>query len=116
MKTPVLKTELPLPVRRGKVRDVYDLDAERLLLVASDRISAFDVIMPNGIPDKGILLTQISRFWFEKLADIAEHHILSADPGSDPALRPYAAVLAGGSLICRKAPTLPIECVVRGYL
>ena len=116
MKTTVMKTELPLPVRRGKVRDVYELDDDRLLLVASDRISAFDVIMPNGIPDKGVLLTQISRFWFEKLADVAEHHILSADPASDPALRPYADVLAGRALICRKAPTLPIECVVRGYL
>ena len=116
MNNPVLETRLPLPVRRGKVRDVYDLDDDRLLLVASDRISAFDVVMPNGIPDKGVLLTQISRFWFEKLADVVDHHILSADPGSDPVLKPYAAQLAGRSIICRKAPTLPIECVVRGYL
>jgi phosphoribosylaminoimidazole-succinocarboxamide synthase len=116
MNNPVLETRLPLPVRRGKVRDVYDLDDERLLLVASDRISAFDVIMPNGVPDKGVLLTQISRFWFEKLANVVEHHILSADPASDPVLKPYATLLAGRSLICRKAPTVPIECVVRGYL
>ncbi|MDD4888752.1 MAG: phosphoribosylaminoimidazolesuccinocarboxamide synthase [Phycisphaerae bacterium] len=111
-----MKTDLPLPVRRGKVRDVYELDADRLLLVASDRISAFDVIMPNGIPDKGVLLTQISRFWFEKLAGVTPHHILSADMTSVASLKPHAAMLAGRSIICRKAPTLPIECVVRGYL
>jgi phosphoribosylaminoimidazole-succinocarboxamide synthase len=116
MSTPITRTELPFPVRRGKVRDVYELDAERLLLVATDRISAFDVIMPDGIPDKGAILTQISRFWFERLADVVPHHILSADPGSDPALRPFAALLNRRAIICRKAPTLPIECVVRGYL
>lgn len=116
MNKPIIQTDLPLPAKRGKVRDVYQLDADRLLLVATDRISAFDVVMPNGIPDKGVLLTQISRFWFEKLAGVVEHHILSANPASEPSLRPYADLLAGRAIICRKAPTLPIECVVRGYL
>ncbi len=116
MNATLLTTDLPLPVRRGKVRDVYELDDRRLLLVATDRISAFDVVMPNGIPDKGVLLTQISRFWFDKLAGPVEHHILSADPSDETVLRPYADWLTGRALICRKAPTLPIECVVRGYL
>jgi len=116
MNTAILKTELPFPVRRGKVRDVYELDEHRLMLVATDRISAFDVVMPNGIPDKGTLLTQISLFWFEKLSGLAPHHILSADPSSESALRPFARQLTGRAVICRKAPALPIECVVRGYL
>ncbi|MCG3178119.1 MAG: Phosphoribosylaminoimidazole-succinocarboxamide synthase [Phycisphaerae bacterium] len=116
MNTPVMKTELPLPVRRGKVRDVYELDDERLLLVATDRISAFDVIMPNGIPDKGVLLTQISLFWFRQLDGLVPNHILTDDVTTEASLRPYAAQLAGRSVICRKAPTIPIECVVRGYL
>ncbi|MEX2175335.1 MAG: phosphoribosylaminoimidazolesuccinocarboxamide synthase [Pirellulaceae bacterium] len=107
----ILKTELPgLPVRRGKVRDVYDL-GERLLLVATDRISAFDWVMPNGIPDKGRVLTRLSQFWFE-LLDVPSHLI----PGAQ---LPEAALLAGldgRSMVVRKCQVVPIECVVRGYL
>ena len=101
---------------RGKVRDIYDL-GEALLIIASDRISAFDVVMPNGIPRKGILLTQLSLFWFEFLRGTAEHHLISANPEQYPApARKYAQVLAGRSMLVRKAEVLPIECVVRGYL
>jgi phosphoribosylaminoimidazole-succinocarboxamide synthase len=112
---PWLQTEIPgLPVRRGKVRDVFDL-GDRLLLVASDRISAFDWVMPNGIPDKGRILTQLSSFWFDLLG--VPHHLLSQDVDS---LRLPADVdrapLRGRSMICRKAEIVPIECVVRGYL
>ena len=113
--SPFLQTEIPgLPVRRGKVRDVFDL-GDQLLLVASDRISAFDWVMPNGIPDKGRILTQLSAFWFELLG--VPHHLLSQDVDS---LRLPAGVdrapLRGRSMICRKAQIVPIECVVRGYL
>jgi phosphoribosylaminoimidazole-succinocarboxamide synthase len=113
--TPVLQTEIPgIPVRRGKVREVFDL-GEQLLLVASDRISAFDWVMPNGIPDKGRILTQLSAFWFDLLK--VPHHLLSQHVDS---LRLPAGVdrgpLRGRSMICRKANIVPIECVVRGYL
>lgn len=112
---PVLQTEIPgVPVRRGKVRDVFDL-GDQLLLVASDRISAFDWVMPNGIPDKGRILTQLSAFWFDLLQ--VPHHLISQDVDS---LRLPASVdrgpLRGRSMICRKANIVPIECVVRGYL
>ena len=110
----LLRTELPFPVRRGKVRDVYDL-GDRMLLVATDRISAFDWVMPNGIPDKGRILTQISAFWFELLG--IPNHLLSQDVAS---LNLPAEVdreeLVGRSMIVRKAQVVPIECVVRGYL
>jgi phosphoribosylaminoimidazole-succinocarboxamide synthase len=110
----LLRTELPFPVRRGKVRDVYDL-GDRMLLVATDRISAFDWVMPNGIPDKGRILTQISEFWFDLLG--VPNHLISQDVAS---LNLPAAVnpseLAGRSMIVRKAQVVPIECVVRGYL
>ncbi len=113
--TAVLQTELPgVPVRRGKVRDVYDL-GDRLLLVATDRISAFDWVMPNGIPDKGRILTQLSSFWFELLR--VPNHVLSLDLAS--VMLPPAAnwnELTGRSMIVRKAAVVPIECVVRGYL
>lgn len=113
--TAVLQTQLPgVPVRRGKVRDVYDL-GDRLLLVATDRISAFDWVMPNGIPDKGRILTQLSSFWFELLR--VPNHVLSLDLAS--VILPPAAnwnELAGRSMIVRKAEVVPIECVVRGYL
>jgi phosphoribosylaminoimidazole-succinocarboxamide synthase len=113
--SPWLQTEIPgLPVRRGKVRDVFDL-GDRLLLVASDRISAFDWVMPNGIPDKGRILTQLSAFWFDLLG--VPHHLLSQDVDN---LRLPAEIdrapLRGRSMICRKAEIVPIECVVRGYL
>jgi len=101
---------------RGKVRDIYDL-GDRLLIVATDRISAFDVVMANGIPYKGIVLTQISKFWFDFLAGDIEHHLLSDDVGSFP--RPFCDFpkqLAGRSMLVKKVEVLPIECVVRGYL
>ncbi|HLL89467.1 MAG TPA: phosphoribosylaminoimidazolesuccinocarboxamide synthase [Tepidisphaeraceae bacterium] len=112
----VLTTDLPYPVRRGKVRDVYDL-GDALLIVATDRISAFDVVMPNGIPDKGKLLTQLSLFWFEKFEAQFEHHVLTTDVRQYPAkLNPYDRMLAGRSMMVTKASVVPIECVARGYL
>jgi phosphoribosylaminoimidazole-succinocarboxamide synthase len=108
-------TDLHL-VKRGKVRDIYDL-GDMLLMVATDRISAFDVVMPTPIPDKGKLLTQISLFWFEKMADQAPHHVLSSDVREYPAAcRPYSDTLAGRSMLVRKTNPLPVECVVRGYI
>jgi phosphoribosylaminoimidazole-succinocarboxamide synthase len=101
---------------RGKVRDIYDL-GDKLLIVATDRISAFDVVMANGIPYKGIVLTQISLFWFDFLSSDVEHHLISADVASFPA--PYCDFgerLAGRSMLVKKGDVLPVECVVRGYL
>src|SRR3982751_6581663 len=115
MSPAVLQTELPFPVRRGKVRDVYDL-GENLLIVATDRISAFDVVMPNGIPDKGRILTAISLFWFAKFPQF-ENHLIASDVGQYPAdLHKYADQLAGRSMLVRKTTVVPIECVARGYL
>ena len=112
----LLETELPgvKLVNRGKVRDVYDL-GDALLFVATDRLSAFDVVMPNGIPRKGEVLTQISLFWFDFLKGVP-NHLLSADVASRPELKPYAADLQGRSIIVRKAKIFPVECIVRGYL
>ena len=112
----LLETELPgvKLVNRGKVRDVYDL-GDALLFVATDRLSAFDVVMPNGIPRKGEVLTQISLFWFDFLKGVS-NHLLSADVTSRPELKPYAADLQGRSIIVRKAKIFPVECIVRGYL
>ena len=105
-----------LPVRRGKVRDVYDL-GDRLLIVATDRISAYDVIMPTPIPDKGRLLTGLSLWWFDFLADITPNHLITADVAKMPAaVKAYADILRGRSMLCRKAKVFPVECVVRGYL
>lgn len=110
----VLSTSLPLPVRRGKVRDVYDL-GDRLLLVSTDRISAFDWILPTGIPDKGRILTQLSAFWFELLG--VSNHVLSTEPGDFGLPRDVdLCPLAGRSMLVRKTRVVPIECVVRGYL
>jgi phosphoribosylaminoimidazole-succinocarboxamide synthase len=107
--------EVPL-FRRGKVRDVYDL-GDQLLIVASDRISAFDVVMPNGIPGKGVLLTQISLFWFRQLEDIVPNHVITSDVAQYPAeLKRYSDQLEGRSMLVSKAEFLPVECVVRGYL
>ncbi|UCD70634.1 MAG: phosphoribosylaminoimidazolesuccinocarboxamide synthase [Syntrophobacterales bacterium] len=101
---------------RGKVRDIYDL-GETLLIVATDRISAFDVVMPNPIPDKGMVLTQISRFWFEATKDIVYNHLISTEVEDFPEVcRPYHDILAGRTMWVRKAEPLPVECVVRGYL
>jgi len=99
---------------RGKVRDIYDL-GDRLLLVASDRLSAFDVVMPTPIPDKGRVLTQLSRFWFDKLSDVVRNHVISTTQ-FDGEMAPYAPDLAGRAMVCRKADPLQVECVVRGYL
>lgn len=114
----VLKTEMPdvgIP-RRGKVRDIYDL-GEHLLLVATDRISAFDVILPNGIPGKGNVLTAISVFWFKKMEDIVKNHIVAVDVRDFPLkLRKYRDMLEGRSLLVKKTKVLPVECIVRGYL
>jgi phosphoribosylaminoimidazole-succinocarboxamide synthase len=115
---PLLETSLPGVVlwRRGKVRDVYDL-GDRLLVVATDRLSAFDVVLPTGIPGKGILLTQMSLFWFRLLADVAPHHVVTADVAEYPeGLARFRDQLEGRSMIVLKTEVLPVECVVRGYL
>jgi len=118
MTTPLVTSSLPgLPLAgRGKVRDIYDLD-DRLLIVATDRISAFDVVMPNPIPGKGRVLTEMSTFWFGTMADIIGNHVISTDPADYPeACRPYREVLAGRSMLVKKARPLPVECIIRGYL
>jgi phosphoribosylaminoimidazole-succinocarboxamide synthase len=102
------------PIARGKVRDIYDL-GDKLLIVATDRLSAFDVIMPTPIPDKGRVLTQLSLFWFDKLHDVISNHVLSATDFPAP-FDQYTDALAGRSMIVRKTQPLPIECVARGYL
>ncbi len=103
-------------MRSGKVREVFDL-GDRFLLVASDRLSAFDVILPNGIPRKGEVLTQLSHFWFAKFAELVPNHLLAGAGDPLPAnLQPYAAQLARRSMIVKKARPLAIECIVRGYL
>lgn len=109
----VLQTSLPFPRRQGKVRDVYDL-GDRLLIVSTDRISAFDWVMPNGIPDKGKVLTQLSLFWFEVLG--VENHFLSAEVPEE--VKPFdpERLLEGRSMVVKKAKVVPFECVVRGYL
>lgn len=113
----VLQTDLPLPLfGRGKVRDTYDL-GERLLMVATDRLSAFDFILPNGIPDKGRVLTSLSAFWFDRTKDLIPNHLLSVDRADLPdALRGQVAMLDGRFMIVRKAERIDFECVVRGYL
>ncbi len=116
--TLLLKTELPgvEPFARGKVRDLYTL-GDRLLIVASDRISAFDVVLPSGIPDKGRVLTQLSVFWFEFLRDLVPTHFLTATVDEFPqAARRHRAQLEGRAMLVRRAQVVPIECVVRGYL
>ncbi len=118
--TAVRQTELPLPLfKRGKVRDVYDL-GDQLLLVATDRISAFDVVLPEPIPDKGAVLTQISAWWFSETRDLVPNHMISADPDEiqdrRPELRPHRRHWAGRGMLVRKTTPFPVECVVRGYL
>jgi len=118
MQAGLIKTEFPgLKLSgRGKVRDNYDLDGN-LLIVATDRISAFDVVMPDPIPGKGKILTGLSAFWFKKMEDIVNNHVISVDVKDFPEqCRPYADVLEGRSMLVRKAKTLPVECIVRGYL
>jgi phosphoribosylaminoimidazole-succinocarboxamide synthase len=102
--------------KKGKVRDIYDL-GEMLLIVATDRVSAFDVVLPTAIPDKGKVLNQISLFWFSKMTDLVKNHVLESDVACYPAsLRKYEDQLRGRSMVVRKAKPLPAECVVRGYL
>jgi phosphoribosylaminoimidazole-succinocarboxamide synthase len=116
--TPVLQTILDhrSPDRQGKVRDIYEF-GDRLLIVATDRISAFDYVLASGIPDKGKVLTQISAFWFERMRGIVEHHMISLDPMSYPeAGRAAASMLGGRSMLVKRTEPLPIECVARGYL
>jgi phosphoribosylaminoimidazole-succinocarboxamide synthase len=114
----VVKTEMPdigIP-KRGKVRDIYDL-GEFLLLIASDRISAFDVVLPNGIPGKGKVLTQISIFWFRQMEDIVRNHLVATEVDEFPQkLRKYRDMLEGRSMLVKKAKPMPVECIVRGYL
>jgi phosphoribosylaminoimidazole-succinocarboxamide synthase len=112
---------IPLPLlRRGKVREVYEVDAQALLLLASDRVSAFDVVLPQPIPHKGAVLTQISAFWFRELEAVFPHHCLTADADEIvarvPALAGLRAQLVGRAMLCRRTTPAPVECVVRGYL
>jgi phosphoribosylaminoimidazole-succinocarboxamide synthase len=103
-------------LKRGKVRDVYEVD-EKLLIVASDRMSAFDVVMDDPIPDKGKILTKLSLFWFDYLKGMVENHIISADPAQYPSVcRRYRRELEGRSMLVKKAKPLPVECIVRGYI
>ena len=103
-------------IKRGKVRDIYDL-GDYLLMVATDRISAFDVVMPNPIPEKGKILTQISLFWFEIMKPVLPNHVISAKVDDYPEIcRPYSDILRSRSMLVKKAEPLPIECIVRGYI
>ena len=117
----VVSTALPLPLaRRGKVRDVYVVDTDRLLVVATDRISAFDVVMDEAVPFKGAVLTQLTAWWLRGLEADVPHHMISADSAeivqAVPVLAPHRALLRGRAMLCRRAEVFPIECVVRGYL
>ena len=119
----LVQSKLPLPLlRRGKVREVYEVDDATLLLVASDRVSAFDVVMREAVPHKGAVLTQLSAFWFERLKSVMPHHLITADVDEIirrvPALAPHRDELDGGgrAMLSRRAVTVPFECVVRGYI
>src|SRR5689334_2473145 len=115
----LLQTSLPdlKLLRRGKVRDVYEVDDRHLLIVATDRISAFDCVLPTQIERKGEVLTALSRFWFERLAHITPHHLVTTDVEQMPdAVRASADLLRGRSMLVRRTEVFPVECVVRGYL
>jgi phosphoribosylaminoimidazole-succinocarboxamide synthase len=121
MTTTMLSSDLPLTkLGRGKVRDIYAVDDDRLLLVTTDRISAFDVVMGQTIPHKGAVLTQISAWWFNQLGGVVPHHMISADIAeivdAVPALNEHRAALAGRTMLCRRTTVFPIECVIRGYI
>ncbi len=121
MNPDVLTTDLPFPKRTGKVRDVYDVSdvvgKPALLIVATDRISAFDCVMPNGIPDKGKLLTQISQFWFERFTGAVDHHVITTEVDAlPPTLRALGSKVEGRFVLGHKTSVIPIECVARGYL
>jgi phosphoribosylaminoimidazole-succinocarboxamide synthase len=118
---PLVSSELPLSrISRGKVRDIYAVDEDRLLLLATDRVSAFDVVMREAVPFKGAVLTQMSAWWFRQLGPVTAHHMLAADAGeivaAVPALAPYRHQIAGRAMLCRRTTVFPVECVVRGYL
>ena len=119
--SPVMTEQLPLPLlRSGKVREVYVVDDERLLLVASDRVSAFDVVMRQAVPYKGAVLTQMTAWWLRMLGDDVPHHLETASTAEIverlPALAPHRVFLRGRSMLCRRTEVFPVECVVRGYL
>src|SRR6188768_1144594 len=116
--SPILQTTLArrTPDRQGKVRDIYDL-GDFLLIVATDRISAFDYVLGSGIPDKGKVLTQLSAFWFDHLGDVVPHHVIAVDVDTFPAVtRPHREILRDRSMLVKKTTPVPIECVARGYL
>ena len=118
MNLPIKETEFPELnlLKRGKVRDMYDL-GDSLLMIATDRLSAFDVVMPDPIPDKGIILTQISLFWFEMMQSLVTNHVIISNVDDFPSIcQPYADVLRGRSIVIKKTEPLPVECVVRGYI
>jgi phosphoribosylaminoimidazole-succinocarboxamide synthase len=115
------QSDLPLDlIGRGKVRDIYAVGADRLLLIATDRVSAFDVVMAEPVPMKGAVLTQLSAWWFRRLDGVVRHHMLSVDPdeiiAAAPSLAPHRATLVGRAMLCRRVSVVPVECVVRGYL
>ncbi|MCW2680918.1 MAG: phosphoribosylaminoimidazole-succinocarboxamide synthase [Frankiales bacterium] len=111
---------MTLPLRlvaKGKVRELYEVDDQHLLLVASDRLSAYDVVLPTGVPDKGAVLTGLSVWWFAQLADLVPNHLVTARTSEFPdVLQPYAEQLRGRSMLCRRLEMVPVECVARGYL
>jgi len=119
--TTMLASDLPLPrIGRGKVRDIYSVGDDRVLLLTTDRISAFDIVMAETIPMKGAVLTQISAWWFRKLEGTVPHHMISADADTIirevPSLKDHRASLVGRTMLCRRTKVFPIECVIRGYL
>ena len=119
--TPLVASNLSLPLlRRGQVREMYEVDASTLLMVASDRVSAFDVVMKEPVAYKGAVLTQLSAFWCKQLAHVVPHHLITADAAEIvervPALAPHRATIAGRAMLVRRTTPLPFECVVRGYL
>ncbi len=119
--TTMLASDLPLPrIGRGKVRDIYAVGDDRVLLLTTDRISAFDVVMAETIPMKGAVLTQISAWWFDQLGGVVPHHMVSADADEIirqvPALQGHRAEITGRAMLCHRTQVFPIECVVRGYL
>src|SRR3954454_3827257 len=119
--TTMLASDLPLPrIGRGKVRDIYAVGEDRVLLLTTDRISAFDVVMAETIPMKGAVLTQISAWWFNELEGVVHHHMISANADEIihdvPALRDHRADILGRAMLCRRTQVFPIECVIRGYI
>jgi phosphoribosylaminoimidazole-succinocarboxamide synthase len=119
--TTMLASDLPLPrIGRGKVRDIYAVGEDRVLLLTTDRISAFDVVMAETIPMKGAVLTQISAWWFDQLEGVVPHHMISADTDAiikeAPALQAHRAEIAGRAMLCRRTTVFPVECVIRGYI